>query len=145
MYAAIGSATPAIAIAASAICHFSFHDIHPIDRKNDLARLPALILIPSSGLALLFGLAAFGSHRAKHGLSFTRSLIVISIATLIAVFATRPRVQRKSVEPDVWMEVVIPIAVALIATIGILLYNKLTASRDSGSQKLDANENAIAR
>ena len=133
-YAAIGFAIPAGFIGLIAIYHFTFHDIHPMDRANDLARLPALILIPSIGLAMLFGMAAFGSFAPKDGIPFIRSLIVISAATMIAVFATRPRIPRKTVDPNSWTETVIPLAAALIATISILLYNKWLPSQKDGDE-----------
>jgi len=123
-FAAIGFAIPAIVIGLIAFYHFAFHDIHPMDRENDLVRLPAMILIPSLGLAMLFGLSAFASLAPKHGMSFIRSLIVVASATLIAVFTTQPRIRRKTVDPDAWLETAIPIAVALIATLAILIYNR---------------------
>jgi UDP-N-acetylmuramyl pentapeptide phosphotransferase/UDP-N-acetylglucosamine-1-phosphate transferase len=73
---------------------------------------------------MLFGLSAFASLAPKNGMSFIRSLIVIASATLIAVFATQPRIRRKTVDPDAWLETAIPIAVALIATLAILIYNR---------------------
>ena len=123
-FAAFGFAIPVIVIGLLALYHFTVHDIHPMDQQNDLARLPAMILIPSFGLALVFGLSAFASFTWNHGLSFIRSLIGVAGATLIAVFATQPRVRRKTVDPDAWLETAIPIAVALIATMAILIYNK---------------------
>lgn len=100
-----------------------------MDRENDLARLPAIILIPSFGLAMLFGLGALGSFTPKNGMPFIRSLMVISAATLIAVLVTRPRVARRTVDPNAWMETAIPLAVALISTLVILTYNQLTVSQ----------------
>lgn len=133
-FAAIGLAIPAIMIGLIAIYHFTFHDIHPMDRENDLARLPAMILIPSFGLALLFGLSAFASFAPNHGMSFIRSLIVVAGATAIAVFATQPRIRRKTVDPDAWLETAIPIAVALIATLAILISNRRTTPQNGGEE-----------
>ena len=144
-YATAGFAIPAIFIGLLAFVHFNFREIHPIDQQNDLTRLPAMILIPSFGLATLFALAAIGSNAASRGLSFTRSLMFIAAATLIAVFATRPRVQRKTVEPDAWMETAIPISVALVATIIAVLYNKRRGSQAETNKTAGANENGIAR
>ena len=126
-FAAIGLAIPAIVIGLIAFYHFAFHDIPPMDRENDLARLPAMILIPSLGLALIFGLSAFASFSSKPGMSLIRSLIVISGATLMAVFATQPRIGRKTVDPNAWLETAIPITVALIATLAILISNRRSA------------------
>jgi cytochrome bd-type quinol oxidase subunit 2 len=133
-YAAFGFTIPIVVIGLIAFYHFTFHDIHPIDRSNDLARLPAMMLVPSIGLAILFGLAAFGSFTPNYGISFIRSFIVISAATMIAVFATRPRIPRKTVDPNAWVETAIPLAVALIATIAILICNTLTPSQKDGDE-----------
>ena len=129
-YAAIGFAIPATVIGLIAIYHFTFHDIHPIDRENDIARLPAMMLIPSLELALLFGLSAFASFAPKRGMIFIRSLIIVAGATMIAVFAMRPRFRRKTVDPEAWLEAAIPIAAALIATIAVLLHNKWSRSKE---------------
>ena len=123
-FAVIGFAIPGLVIGLMAAYHFTFNDIHPLDRANDLAGLPMLILVPSIGLGMLFGLAAIGSSPPSKRVSFVRSLIVISATTAIAVFATRPRIDRKTVDPDTWVEVVVPVAAALVATISVLIYNK---------------------
>ena len=128
-YSAVGFAIPAVVIGLIAIYRLTFHDIHPMDRQNDIARLPGIILIPSLGLALLFGLAALGSFTPTAGMSFIRSLLVISVPTTIAVFATRQSVPRRAIDPDAWMQTAIPVAVALITTIAVLLYNKWMASQ----------------
>ncbi len=123
-YSALGFAIPAVVIGLIAIYHFTFHDIHPMDRENDIARLPAMILIPSLGLAILFGLSAFGSFTPQRGLTFVRSLIIVAGTTLIAVFATQPLAYRKTVDPNAWLKTAIPLVAALIATTFVLLYNK---------------------
>ncbi len=134
-YSAVGFAIPAAIIGLIAIYHFTFHEIHPMDRQQDLARLPALILIPSCGLALLFGLAAFGAFTPTNGMSFIRSLIVISTAAMIAVFASRPRVPRKTVDPNAWLETAIPVTVAVIATIVVLLYYRWSPFKNPDGDK----------
>ena len=81
----------------------------------NLRRLPLLILVPSTGLAILFGLSAYAAFAPNQGVSFIRSLTMIAGATAIAVFSTQPRVNRKTVEQGSWLEVAIPMAVAIIA------------------------------
>lgn len=125
-FAAIGFAITAIVIGFIAVYHFGFHDIHPIDRENDLVRLPGMILIPSLGLAMLFSLSAVASSTLKNGASFMQSLIVIAGATLISVFATQPRIRTKAVDPDAWLETAIPIATAAVATLAMLIYKRLS-------------------
>jgi peptidoglycan/LPS O-acetylase OafA/YrhL len=132
IYAAIGFAIPAIVIGLFAIYHFTCHDIHPMDRPDDLARLPALILIPSSGIAILFGMAAFAAFTPNNGITFLRSLIVVSAATMIAMLATRPGMSRKTDDPNAWLETVIPLAVGLFATMSILLYSLALRSQRDG-------------
>jgi hypothetical protein len=129
-YSALGFAISAGTLAMLAIYHFTFHDIHPLDRQNDLARLPDLILVPSFGIAVLFGLSAFGSFTPKRGMKFIRSLTVISGATAIAVFVTREPVLRKTIDSNSWIETAIPIVVALSATIAVLVINKWSSTSD---------------
>ena len=125
-YAAIGFVIPATVTGLIWLYRFAFLDIHPRDRELDLALLPDVVFGPSIGIALLFGLSAFASFAPNGGMAFTRSLIVVAGATLIAVFATQPRVRRKTTHPDpnAWLEVAIPIAVAVVATLAILIYAK---------------------
>lgn len=137
-YAAVGFAIPVVVLGTFSIYHFTFHDIHPMDRANDLARLLAMMIIPSLGLAILFGLSAFGSFAPNKGMSFMRSLIVVAGATLIAVFVTQPRIRRKTVDPDAWPETAIPIAVACIATIAVLLYKKWLPPHPVGGDQLNS-------
>ena len=148
-YAAIGFAIPVAVIGLIAIYHFTFHDIHPMDRDNDLASLPAMILIPSLGLALLFGLSAFGSFSPRHGLTFVRSLIIVVGSTLIAVIATQPRVRHRAVDPNAWLETAIPLATALIATIFVLFYSKWRTSTKiqevDSTNKLEPNREIAKR
>lgn len=131
-YAAVGFAIPATVTGLIAMYHLAFHDIHPMDRENDLARLPAMILTLSFGLALLFGLAAFVSFAHRKGLSFIRALIVSSAAALIGVVVTRPRIPRKEIDPNAWTESVIPLIAALAATIVVLLISELRRSQRAG-------------
>ncbi len=128
-YAAVGFAIPATVVGSIAMSHLTFHDIHPMDRENDLARLPTMILVPSLGLAVLFGLAAFASFTPRNGLSFIRALIAISAATLIGVAVTRPQMPRKTRDPNAWTEISIPLATALIATIVVLFFNERRPSQ----------------
>lgn len=133
LFAALGFAIPAGVIGLIAIYHFSFHEIHPMDRANDLARLPGMILIPSLGLGILFGLSAFASHAPNCGMTFIRSLIVVAGATLIAILATRPRVRYKAIDPNAWMETVIPLSVAIVATIVVFSYARWMRSAKSAN------------
>lgn len=126
--AALGFLIPVVVIGLYSILHLTCYEIHPIDRENDLRRLPFLILLPSTGLAILFGLSAYASFAPKQGVSFIRSLTVIAGATAIAVFSTPPKVNLKTVEQGSWVEIVFPMAVAIIATIAILIYSRWTSS-----------------
>lgn len=123
-YAVLGFAISAVTLGMLAIYHLAFSDIHPMDREQDFARLPTLILIISFGTAALFALSAFGSFAPNRGLSFLHSLIFVSSATLVSVLVTRPKVAIKSIAPNAWLETVIPIATAMVATICILYYDK---------------------
>ena len=123
-YAVLGFAISAVTLGMLAIYHFVFRDIHPMDREQDFARLPTLIVIVSLGLAALFALSAFGSFTPNRGLSFMHSLIIVSGATMVSVLVTRPQFPRKSINPNAWQETAIPIATAMIATIFVLSYDK---------------------
>ncbi len=123
-YAGLGFAISAVTLGMLAIYHFVFRDIHPMDREQDFARLPTLIVIVSLGLAALFALSAFGSFTPNRGLSFMHSLIIVSGATMVSVLVTRPQFPRKSINPNAWQETAIPIATAMIATIFLLHYDK---------------------
>jgi cytochrome bd-type quinol oxidase subunit 2 len=122
-YAAVGFAISVVVIGLIAIYHFTFHEVHPIDRQNDLSRLPQIMLIPSVILGLLFGLSKFASSSHYRGLTLIRSLTVIVGAITIVFFSIRPRVHSKTVDPDAWLETAIPVATALITTIAVLIYN----------------------
>jgi len=138
-FAAIGFAIPAIVLGLMVGYHFAFHDIHPLDRANDLARVPVMILVPSVGIAILFGLSAFASSASTNGMSFVQSLIGIAGATLMSVVATRPRIRRANADPDGWLETAIPIGVALFATLAIIIYNK-QSQPPKGGDELDLDQ-----
>ncbi len=122
LFAALGFAIPAGVIGLIAFYHFSFHEIHPMDRANDLARLPGMILIPSLGLGILFGLSIVASSTSNRGMTFIQSLIVVAAATLNAILATRPTVRHKAIDPNAWMETVIPLSAAIVATVVVFSY-----------------------
>jgi Kef-type K+ transport system membrane component KefB len=136
LFAAVGFTIPAGVIGLIAIYHFSFQEIHPIDRANDFARLPKMILLPSLGLGMLFGLSAFASYVPERGLTLIRSLIVIADAALIAVIATRPKVRYKSDDPNAWMETVIPISVSIVAAIVVASCARQIRSAEANGKML---------
>ena len=124
-FGGIGFLIPASIVGLIAAYHFSFHDIHPMDREKDLAHLPMFVLVPSLGLAALFSLSAFATFTYNGPTSFMRSLAVVSGVTLVTVFATRPRFHLKTANPNGWMEIALPVAAAIVATIMVLLYNRM--------------------
>ena len=142
-HAALGFLIPVVGVGVYTILYLSFYEIHPIDRENDLRRLPLLILVPSTGLAILFGLSAYAAFAPNQGVSFIRSLTMIAGATAIAVFSTQPRVNRKTVEQGSWLEVAIPMAVAIIAAIAILVYSKWTSARRLESDSLERGNDSV--
>ena len=143
-YAAIGFIIPASIVGLIAAYHFGFHDIHPIDRENDIAKLPMFMLLPLLGLAFLFALAGFATFTFNGGLTFMRSLSVISGVALVAVFASRPRLHFKTENPNVWLEVVMPVVAVLVATTVIMGYNRMAVATNHTihSAELETNENA---
>ena len=76
-YAIVGFLIPVFSVGVYWIVYSMFYDIHPIDRENDLARLPLLILVPSTGLA---GISACPgmllSRRSEVFLSSDHSLLL---------------------------------------------------------------------
>ena len=117
-----------------------FYDIHPIDRENDLVRLPLLILVSSTGLAVIFGLSGYASFAPKRGISFIRSLIIIAGLTAIGVYSIQPKVHRKTVEQGSSMEIAIPSAAALIATVAILFYSNVRSNCRPEANALDSGD-----
>ncbi|MCP4777191.1 MAG: hypothetical protein GY880_23465 [Planctomycetaceae bacterium] len=139
-YAIVGFLIPVFSVGVYWIVYSMFYDIHPIDRENDLARLPLLILVPSTGLAVIFGLSGYASFAPKRGISFIRSLIIIAGLTAIAVYSIQPKVHRKTVEQGSSMEIAIPIAAALIATVAILFYSNVRSNCRPESNALDSGD-----
>ncbi len=119
----IGFLIPIVLFGLIAICIFTFVDIHPNDRQQDIQNLPATILIPAVGCAFIFALAGFAADESKSGISFIRSLMIVSSAILIAVIATAPRVRTKRIDPKAWIEVVVPIGIGILTSLVIVVYN----------------------
>jgi len=139
-YAIVGFFIPVFSVGVYWIVYPMFYDIHPIDRENDLARLPLLILVSSTGLAVIFGLSGYASFAPKRGISFIRSLMIIAGLTAIAVYSIQPRVHRKNVEQDSSMEIAIPSAAALIATVAILFYSNVRSNCRPEANALDSGD-----
>ena len=143
-YGGVGFLIPVSIVGAIAAFHFGVHDIPPVDRENDIARLPMLMLLPSLGLAALFALSAFATFTFSGGLTFMRSLTIISSVALVAVFVSRPRLHFKTVNPNVWLEVVVPVVAVAVATTVIMTYNRMAGATSHTNRRAEPETDAVA-
>jgi hypothetical protein len=143
-YSVVGFMIPIVVICAATFWNLATNEVHPIDRENDIAQLPGMVLIPSIGIAILFGLSALGSFTPNRGLSFLRSLIFIAGSTLAVIYATysdNPKRGNEPIDPSPWItEIAIPMFVALMATTFVLY---LGTGSETTNTNLDADSKAL--
>ena len=130
LFACVGFSIPALIIGLAAAYHFTFNEIHPMDRAEDLKRLPAIVLIPSVGMGLMFGLSAFCTFATARRIRFARAFIFIASAMILSMFLYSPPLNMKGTDPTAWKLTVYPIVAALMTTMVVLA---IDANRDSSS------------
>lgn len=115
-----GFLVPVAVLGSVAACVFAFAGTHPMDRQQDIQRLPSMILTPAVGCGIVFALAAFASYTPDSGVNFIRSLLMIGSAVVLAILVTQPHTQYKMPDPNAWIELVVPLVTAVIVSAAIL-------------------------
>ena len=119
IWSLVGFAIPVVVLGMVFGFQLIFADVHPMDREQDIAKLPVQLLFPAIGCAFVFALAAYASGVNTPRLDFIRSLMIVSVVVVVAKLVVTPNPRYKMPDPNAWMEIVIPIVAGLM-TCGVL-------------------------
>jgi membrane-anchored protein YejM (alkaline phosphatase superfamily) len=126
IWGATGFAIPIVVLGLVLGLPLVFGDDHPMDRENDIARLPVVMLIPSIGCAFVFVLAARATSVDVPRISLIQSISIIGLAVVVTLLLVTTGPRYKMFDPDSWIKVAAPIGVGLVMCGVIFAINRRT-------------------